>query len=86
MNTFSQSQSIRAVAVALVNSMATIGNIGGSYFWPSSWGPSYVKSYLFCILTGVSSIAMCWAFSQHLARCNEIAEAEEQALGLPKGF
>ncbi|KAG1754614.1 hypothetical protein EDB19DRAFT_1902744 [Suillus lakei] len=30
MNTFSQSQSKRAVAIALVNSMATIGNIGGS--------------------------------------------------------
>ncbi|KAG1754611.1 MFS general substrate transporter [Suillus lakei] len=85
-NTFSQSQSKRAVAIALVNSIGTIGNIGGSYFWPSSWGPSYVKSYLICILTSVICIAMCWAFRQHLVRCNETAEAEERVLGLPKGF
>ncbi|KAG1891166.1 MFS general substrate transporter [Suillus subluteus] len=86
LNTFSQSQSKRAAAIALINSMGICSNIGASYFWPSSWGPSYVKSYLICILTSVICIAMCWAFRQHLARCNKIAEAEERALGLPKGF
>ncbi|KAG0709585.1 MFS general substrate transporter [Suillus ampliporus] len=86
LNTFSQSRSKSAAAIALVNSMATSGNIGGSYFWPSSWGPSYVNSYLICILTSVICIAMCWAFRMHLSRCNEAAEAEEQALGLSKGF
>ncbi|KAG0709580.1 MFS general substrate transporter [Suillus ampliporus] len=86
LNTFSQSRSKRAAAIALINSMATCGNIGGSYVWLSSWGPSYVNSYLICILMSVMSIAMCWAFRMHLSRCNEAAEAEEQALGLPKGF
>ncbi|KAG1779745.1 MFS general substrate transporter [Suillus placidus] len=86
LNTFSQSRSKRAAAVALINSMATFGNIGAPYFWPSSWGPSYVNSYLICILTSAMSIAMCWAFRKHLSRCNEAAEAEEHALGLPKGF
>lgn len=86
LNTFSQSQSKRASAVALINSMGICGNIGASYFWPSSWGPSYIKSYLICILTSGICVAMCWAFRQHLARCNETAEAEERALGLPKGF
>ncbi|KAG0709582.1 MFS general substrate transporter [Suillus ampliporus] len=86
LNTFSQSRSKRAAAIALINSMGTFGNIGGSYFWPSSWGPSYVNSYLISILTSVTCIAMCWAFRMHLSRCNEAAEAEEQALGLPKGF
>ncbi|KAG1874485.1 MFS general substrate transporter [Suillus subalutaceus] len=86
LNTFSQSRSKRAAAIALINSMATFGNIGASYFWPSSWGPSYVNSYFICILTGAMSIAMCWAFRKHLSRCNGAAEAEEHALGLPKGF
>ncbi|KAG0699663.1 MFS general substrate transporter [Suillus ampliporus] len=86
MNTFSQSQSKRAAAIGLINSMGTFGNMGASYFWPSSWGPSYVNSYLISILTSVLCIAMCWAFKQHLARCNEAAEAEEQSLGLSKGF
>jgi predicted MFS family arabinose efflux permease len=85
MNTFSQSPSKRAAAIALINSMASAGAIGSSYFWPSSWGPSYVNSYLICILTSVVSIAMLWVFRRHLSRCNEAAEAEEKSLGLPRG-
>ncbi|KAG1845706.1 MFS general substrate transporter [Suillus subalutaceus] len=38
MNTFSQSQSKRAAAIALVNTMAVASHISSSYFWPSSWG------------------------------------------------
>ncbi|KAG2369851.1 MFS general substrate transporter [Suillus spraguei] len=86
LNTFSQSQPKRAAAIALIISMGTFGNIGASYFWPSSWGPSYVNSYLMCILTSTISITMCWAFRGHLSRCNKAAEAEEHAQGLPIGF
>ncbi|KAG2049772.1 MFS general substrate transporter [Suillus hirtellus] len=86
MNTFSQSQSKRAAAIALINTMASVGNATSSYFWPSSWGPSYVNSCLICILTSVVSIAMFWVFREHLSRCNEATEAEEQVLGLPEGF
>ncbi|OJA14668.1 hypothetical protein AZE42_02414 [Rhizopogon vesiculosus] len=86
LNTFSQTRSKRAAAIALITSTATFGNMGSSYFWPSSWGPSYVNSYILCILTSVISIAMCWTFRQHLSRRNQAAEAQEQALGLPKGF
>ncbi|KAG1776637.1 MFS general substrate transporter [Suillus placidus] len=86
MNTFSQSQSKRAAAIALINAMSSTGLISSAYFWPSSWGPSYVNSYLICIFASVVSIAMCWVFRVHLSRCNETAEAEEQVLGLPEGF
>ncbi|KAG1877317.1 MFS general substrate transporter [Suillus subluteus] len=86
MNTFSQSQSKRAAAIALVNTMAVAGFISSSYFWPSSWGPSYVNSYLICILASVVCITMCWVFREHLSRCNKAAEAEEKVLGLPEGF
>ncbi|KAG2110524.1 MFS general substrate transporter [Suillus discolor] len=86
MNTFSQSQSKRAAAIALINTMASAGNVTSPYFWPSSWGPSYVNSYLICILASVVSIAMFWVFREHLSRCNKAAQAEEQVLGLPEGF
>ncbi|KAG2122685.1 MFS general substrate transporter [Suillus cothurnatus] len=86
MNTFSQSQSKRAAAIALINTMATAGLISSPYIWPSSWGPSYTNSYIICILASITSIAMCWVFRQHLSRCNEAAEAEEKVLGLPEGF
>ncbi|KAG1743065.1 MFS general substrate transporter [Suillus lakei] len=86
MNTFSQSHSKRAAAIALINTMSSAGLISSSYFWPSSWGPSYVNSCLICILASVVSIGMLWVFREHLSRCNEAAEAEEKALGLPKGF
>ncbi|KAG2065570.1 MFS general substrate transporter, partial [Suillus decipiens] len=51
MNTFSQSQSKRAVVIASINAMTSLGSIGSSYFWPSNWGPSYANSYAICILT-----------------------------------
>ncbi|KAG2144501.1 MFS general substrate transporter [Suillus clintonianus] len=86
MNTFSQTNSKRAAAIALINSMASVGTVISSYFWPSSWGPSYMNSYMLCILTSIMSMTMLWVFRWHLSRCNEAAEAEEQALGLPRGF
>ncbi|KAG1743063.1 MFS general substrate transporter [Suillus lakei] len=86
MNTFSQSQPKRAAAIALINTVSSAGLISSSYFWPSSWGPSYTNSYIICILASVVSIGMFWVFREHLSRCNEAAEAEEKALGLPKGF
>ncbi|KAG2065568.1 MFS general substrate transporter [Suillus decipiens] len=86
MNMFSRAQSKRAAAIALINSMGSAGAIVSSYFWPSSWGPSYVNSYMICILTSIISIAMFWVLRMHLSRCNEAAEAEEKSLGLPKGL
>ncbi|KAG2049778.1 MFS general substrate transporter [Suillus hirtellus] len=86
MNTFSQSRSKCAVAIAFINAMSSLGYIGSSYFWPSRWGPSYANSCGICILTSTMCIVMLWVFRRHLSRCNEAAEAEEQALGLRKGF
>jgi hypothetical protein len=86
MDTFSQSQSKCAAAIALINTMSSAGLISSSYIWPSSWGPSYVNSYIICILASVVSIAMCWVFREHLSRCNRAAEVEENVLGLPEGF
>ncbi|KAG2147869.1 MFS general substrate transporter [Suillus bovinus] len=86
MNTFSQSRSKCAAAIALINAMSSLGYMSSSYFWPSRWGPSYANSCALCILTSAMSIVMLWVFRKHLSRCNEAAEAEEKALGLLKGF
>ncbi|KAF5388255.1 hypothetical protein D9615_000368 [Tricholomella constricta] len=48
--TISRPSSKRAVALAFINCGATVGNIAGSYVWPSWWGPTYSHSYTICIL------------------------------------
>ncbi|KIJ70006.1 hypothetical protein HYDPIDRAFT_104680 [Hydnomerulius pinastri MD-312] len=85
-NSFPNSSSKRAVAIAFINTIATFGNIGAAYFWPSSWGPSYINSYLICILTSLVAIIMCWVYRLHLVRLNERTEAEERVSGLTEGF
>ena len=56
------------------------------YLWPASWGPTYAKSYFFCILAFSTAIAMLWVYRLHLTRLNEKAEKHERTFGLPKGF
>ncbi|KAH7887787.1 MFS general substrate transporter [Phlebopus sp. FC_14] len=85
-NSIPEGSSKRAVAIAFINTLATFGNIGASYFWPSSWGPSYTKSYLVCILTSVVAIIMSWVYRLHLTRLNRNAEIEERNSGRPNGF
>ncbi|KAF9226507.1 MFS general substrate transporter [Gyrodon lividus] len=85
-NSFPHSSSKRAVALALINSVAMTGNIGASYFWPSSWGPSYFRSYLLCILAAVIALVILQRYRSHLEEANRAAEKEERLKGLPKGF
>ncbi|KAF8076334.1 sugar transporter [Lyophyllum atratum] len=68
--TISRPSSKRAVALAVINSGSTIGNIAGSYVWPSSWGPTYSNSYAICILATMVTGGMCFAFRRHLALLN----------------
>lgn len=37
-NTLPHPPSKRAAAIALINSFSQIGNVAGSYVWPSKWG------------------------------------------------
>ncbi|KIM52147.1 hypothetical protein SCLCIDRAFT_1224048 [Scleroderma citrinum Foug A] len=77
----------RAVTIAFVNACSSgIANVGASYLWPTSWGPSYSKSFMFCILAYTTCILMLWVYRLHLIRLNKKAENDERALGLPKGF
>ncbi|KJA30031.1 hypothetical protein HYPSUDRAFT_196318 [Hypholoma sublateritium FD-334 SS-4] len=80
-NSFPQPASKRAVALALINAFSQLGNVAGSYVWPSAWGPSYVNSYGICIATSGTAIVMCWIFRRHLEQMNKRLAAAEAARG-----
>ncbi|PAV20855.1 MFS general substrate transporter [Pyrrhoderma noxium] len=71
----------RAVAVAFVSCFSQLGNIAGSYIFPTNWGPTYKKSYAICIATQVTAIVMFWVFRKHLQRLNAKLEEEERERG-----
>ena len=85
-NSIPRPPSKRAVALALINAFSQLGNVAGSYVWPSAWGPSYRYSYAICISTNGLCIIMCYMFKRHLESLNKKAEEREQEQGLPKGF
>ncbi|EAU84746.2 sugar transporter [Coprinopsis cinerea okayama7 len=86
-NSFPRPPSKRAVALALINAFSQLGNIAGSYVWPSAWGPTYRKSYGICIATSGAAIVMCWLFKQELLRQNKkLEEVEKEKGGKSRGF
>ncbi|KAF9821273.1 hypothetical protein IEO21_00881 [Rhodonia placenta] len=76
----------RAVALAFINAFSQLGNIAGSYVWPSNWGPTYRYSYAICIATNGFCIIVCYIFKRHLEHMNRKFEREEEEEGRPKGF
>jgi len=82
----SRPPSKRAVSLALINSVSSLGNVSGSYVWPQGWGPSYFSSYAICILASTLGIVMCLLFRRHLAFLNREASRREVEIGAPKGF
>ncbi|KAF6749940.1 sugar transporter [Ephemerocybe angulata] len=86
-NTFARPPSKRAVALAFINAFSQLANIGGSYVWPSGWGPTYRNSYGICIATSGFGILLCFIFKLHLQSLNRKAEAEEREKGVERpGF
>lgn len=86
-NSIPRPPSKRAVALAFINAFSQLGNIAGSYIWPTNWGPSYRFSYGICIATNGLAILMCYLFRQHLALLNKKKDEEEREIGQQdKGF
>ncbi|KAH7930098.1 MFS general substrate transporter [Leucogyrophana mollusca] len=86
-NSFPRPPSKRAVCLSLINGFSQLGNIAGSYVWPSNWGPTYRYSYGICIACTGTAIAMSWVFREHLKHLNKKEEEEEQEKGIQeKGF
>ncbi|KDQ09010.1 hypothetical protein BOTBODRAFT_179347 [Botryobasidium botryosum FD-172 SS1] len=61
----------RAVALALINMVSQVGNISGSYVFPTAWGPTYRKSYAICIANFSICILMSFIFRKYLISLNE---------------
>ncbi|KAG2338758.1 MFS general substrate transporter [Suillus weaverae] len=76
-NTFAGEPAKRAVAVAIINGLGSIGNITGSYVWQSQWGPTYRYSYAVCIATISVSTGMLGVMHLHLKRLNKHIAREE---------
>ncbi|TFK43580.1 MFS general substrate transporter [Crucibulum laeve] len=86
-NSFPRPPSKRAVALALMNAFSQLGNVAGSYVWPTAWGPTYRNSYGICIATSGTAILMCWIFRMHLISLNKKLDREEEERGVKtKGF
>lgn len=86
-NTFPRPPSKRAVALALINAFSQLGNVAGSYVWPSAWGPTYRNSYAICISCSGCAILMCLVMKLHLESVNRKLEQEEAEKGMKqKGF
>ncbi|KAF9075884.1 MFS general substrate transporter [Rhodocollybia butyracea] len=86
-NSFPRPPSKRAVALAFMNAFSQLGNIAGSYIFPTMWGPTYRNSYAICIACAGLGIIMCWVFKIGLMRLNDELEREEKEKGITvKGF
>ncbi|KAI0322458.1 MFS general substrate transporter [Amylostereum chailletii] len=85
-NSIARPPAKRAVALAFINAFSQLGNIAGSYVWPSNWGPSYTHSYAICIATNGLCIVMCLMFRQALKRMNKELEEKDTQEGREPGF
>lgn len=85
-NSIPRPPSKRAVSLALINAFSQLGNVAGSYVWPTNWGPTYRNSYAICIATNGLTIIMCYIFKLHLESLNRQAEKKEEEEGRPAGF
>ncbi|KAJ7047420.1 MFS general substrate transporter [Mycena alexandri] len=86
-NSFPRPPSKRAVALALMNAFSQLGNIAGSYVWPSNWGPTYRNSYAICIACSGTTIVMCLLFRWSLIIANRQLDKEEEEQGVKtKGY
>ncbi|KAF8609699.1 MFS general substrate transporter [Ceratobasidium sp. AG-I] len=81
-NSLPRPPSKRAVALALINAFSQLGNVAGSYVWPSKWGKSYRYSYAICIACFGVAIAMCYAFKLHLISLNRRLDNGEEVEGM----
>jgi len=68
----------RAVALAFINAFSQLGNIAGSYIWPSAWGPTYRNSYGITLSCFGLGIVMTLLFREYLRRENLRLAVEEQ--------
>ncbi|KIM55119.1 hypothetical protein SCLCIDRAFT_314202 [Scleroderma citrinum Foug A] len=67
----------RSVAIALVNGVAGVGSVVGSYIWKASWGPQYHPSMLIALAGAAMSIVFAFVIRCMLLRENRRMEQNE---------
>jgi len=81
-NTFPRPPMQRAIAIAYINCFSQLGNIAGSYVFPSRWGPTYRKSFGLSLAMFVATMIGITFHRFTLQRYNrKIAELEQQSSG-----
>jgi len=85
-NTIPRPPSKRAVALAFINAFSQLGNIAGSYAFPTGFGPTYRKSYGICIAMFGVGIGMSFVQRQYLQGQNKVLAIEEESKGEKRGF
>ncbi|KAE9410447.1 MFS general substrate transporter [Gymnopus androsaceus JB14] len=82
----SQTPAKRAVALALMNTISSLGNVFGSYIWPTTWGPEYAPSFAICTFASALTLAMSWMLRKHLATLNNTAAKKEALNNEAEGY
>ncbi|KAG1729529.1 major facilitator superfamily domain-containing protein [Suillus paluster] len=91
-NTFAREPAKRAAAIALINGLSQVGNMIGSFVWPSNWGPTYRYSYGVCFAALGVSTSMFGVLHLYLKYVNKQIEKNERdakdvnELRVPIGF
>ncbi|GFZ49508.1 hypothetical protein JCM24511_07628 [Saitozyma sp. JCM 24511] len=70
----------RAVVISFVNAISQLGSVGGSYVWPSSYGPSFRRSFIFVAVMYAAVIILNFTFRMALVRENKKLAAGEVEL------
>ncbi|TFY83064.1 hypothetical protein EWM64_g950 [Hericium alpestre] len=81
-SSFPRPPSKRAVALAFINAFSQLGNVAGSYIWPSSWGLTYRNSYAITISCHGLTIVMLAIYRRHLRQLNKKLDLEDEAKGV----
>ncbi|KAG2055541.1 MFS general substrate transporter [Suillus hirtellus] len=76
-NTFAREPAKRAVAIAAINGLSSVGTVAGPFLWPLNWGPNYRYSYAICIATLGVATAMIGVMHLHLKLVNAQIERNE---------
>lgn len=75
--TFPRPPMRRGIAIAYINAFSQLGNIAGSYVYPSRWGPSYHYSFGLSIAVAGAAIIGLTFHRWDLARLNKKLDALE---------
>jgi hypothetical protein len=73
--------SIAASLVPLISRSRCLFTISHRFVWPLNWGPTYLYSYMICLVALVVSTVMLGVMHWHLKRENEKIEKNERNAG-----